>query len=523
LWGAAGLVLLIACANLAGLLLVRTAGRGKEIAVRLALGAGRTRIVRQILTESAMLSLAGAALGVPLAHALVRYVKSRPGLSVPLLPRVEVDGTALLFTALIAVGASVAFGLLPAARIASGDPQRSMRDQARGSTRGRGHAWLRSALVVVQVALACILLVGAGLLVRTFLRVQAVDLGFAPSQTLAMRINTSTTLGREARVVLLQEIARRMRELPGVAAAGLSDALPLDRNRTWYIGTPGRSYGRGERPLAFVYIASPGFFDAMGMRLVSGRDLADTDTAGTEPVVVVSESLARELYPDQDAVGRMADRGPSQVRIVGVVSDIRQTSLETGGALHMYLPYTQTQDGGVDLVVRTALPASTMAPAIRRALGELDPSLSATDLRALDDLVERAISPRRFLVGLLGGFSLIAVALACLGIYSTVSFAVGERVREFGVRMALGATAGDIGRGVVRHTATLAALGVALGALASLWLGHLMTALLFETSATDAVTFGGTALLLSAVAIAAGYVPAARASRVSPMTALRSD
>ena len=312
LWGAVGLVLLIVCANLSGLLLARTASRSKEIAVRLAIGASRGRIVRQLVTESAVLSLLGAALGVPLAYAVVTYVKSRPGLSVPLLHRVEVDGMALLFTAAVAIACGIAFGLLPAARIASGDPQHAMREQTRGSTQGLTQARLRSALVAGEVALACILLVGAGLLLRTFLRVQAVDLGFAPSQTLAMRVNTSGDLDTPARRrVVLQEITRRMRALPGIESAALTDALPLERNRTWTIGAPGRDYRRGERPLAFVYITGPGFFETMGMQVRAGRELAESDRADTEPVVVVSESLARALYPGQDAVGRHRPHRPA--------------------------------------------------------------------------------------------------------------------------------------------------------------------------------------------------------------------
>jgi predicted permease len=523
LWVAVGLVLLIVCANLSGLLLARTASRSKEIAVRLAIGASRGRIVRQLITESALLSLLGAALGVPLAFALVSYVRTRPGLSLPLLHRVEVDGMALLFTAGIAVACGIAFGLLPAARIANGDPQHAMREQSRGSTQGLTQARLRSALVAGEVALACILLVSAGLLLRTFLRVQAVDLGFAPSQTLAMRVNTSSGLDDAARRVVLQEIARRVAALPGIESAGLTDALPLERNRTWTIGVPGREYPAGQRPLAFAYMAGPGFFRTMGMRLKDGRDLAESDRADNEPVVVVSESLARVLYPGQSAVGRLAQIGRTDLRIVGVVADIRQTSLETGGALHFYLPFTQSENTSMDLVVRSSLPVATIAPEIRRMLGALDPRLSATDLRPMETLVDRAISPRRFLVALLGSFAAIALALACVGIYSTVAFSVGERVREFGVRMALGATAGQISRGVFRQTAILAGIGLAIGALASLWVTRLMSSLLYETSATDAMTFAATALILAAVAVLAGYVPAARAARLSPMVALRDE
>ncbi len=360
LWAAVGLVLLIACANLSGLLLARTAARSKEIAVRLAIGAGRGRIVRQLLTESVVLSLLGASLGVPLAYALVRFVQTRPGLSVPLLHRVEIDGMALLFTALLAIGTSVIFGLLPAARVASGDPQRAMREQTRGSTHGRGHAWLRSALVVVEVALACVLLVGAGLLLRTFLRVQAVELGFAPTQVVSLRLNTSPQFTAPQRRALVQEVTRRIGTLPGVDAASVSDALPLDRNRTWGAVVPGRAYGPGERPLAFVYIAGPDYFRTMGIGLGEGRDFTAADIADTALVVIVNETLARTLYPGQSAVGRELQSGNRPARIVGVVSDVRQTSLESNGVNQMYYSYAQMRDAGLDLLVRTRLPAATI-------------------------------------------------------------------------------------------------------------------------------------------------------------------
>lgn len=523
LWGAVGVVLLIACANLSGLLLARTASRSREVAVRLAIGAARGRIVRQLLTESVVLSVVGAGLGLPIAFALVRYVKSWPGLSVPLLHRVEIDGTALLFTALLAVGSSMVFGLLPALRVAAGSPQRAMRDEARGSTGGRHQAWLRSGLVVVEVALACVLLVGAGLLLRTFLRVQAVDLGFTPAEAVTLRLDTSRQMAEPQRRALLREVTRRVRALPGVQAASVSDALPLDRNRTWGAFVPGRDYGPGERPLAFVYIAGPDYFRAMGIRVTEGRDFTDADVDGQELVAVVNETLAHTLYPGLSAIGRELGTGSRRARIVGVVRDVRQTSLETGRVGQMYFSHAQMRDAGLDLVVRSSLPLVTLAPAIRQTLSGIDPSLSATDVRPVDALVERAISPRRLLVALLGGFSIVALALACVGIYSTVAFAVGERVREFGVRMALGASAGDIRLHVMRQILAVAGAGVALGAAGAFAVGRLMDGMLYETSSTDVATFLISAAILTATAAVASYIPALRASRLTPMAALRNE
>ena len=523
LWGAVGLVLLIACANLSGLLLARAASREREFGIRLAIGAGRGRLIRQLLTESALLGLIGAALGAVVARVLVAYVKSWPGLSVPLLHRVQVDATALLFAAGLALASSLLFGLLPALWIAEGDPQRAMRDRSRGSTHGRHHARLRSGLVAVEVALACVLLVGAGLLVRTFVNVKAIDLGFTPAHAIAFRLNTPPDMPRPARTVLYDEIRRRVAAMNGIEAAGLTDALPLDRNRTWTIGAVGQVYGPGETPLPHTYVNSEGYFGAMSIAVRSGRDFTASDTPDSEPVIVLSESLAGRLWPGQDPIGRQANVANRARRVVGVVADVRQTSLELAGGFHMYLPHTQANDGGFDLVVRSPLPPAAVAPLVRRALGDLDPRLSATDARVLDDFVERAISPRRFLVALLTGFALLALGLASLGIYSTVSYGVGERTQEFGVRMALGASATQIRQEVMRQTLTIVGAGAALGALASLVAGRLMQALLFETSSTDVVTFAVTAGVLGGVALAAAYFPAARASRVSPMVALRSE
>ncbi len=522
LWGAVGLVLLIVCANLSGLMLARTSGRAKEIAVRLAIGAGRARVVRQFLTESAVLSIVGAVLGVPLAYWIVGAVKSSATLSVPLLYRAEVDATALAFTMAVAMSASLLFGILPALRVANGDPQRALRDQARGSTQGRGHVRVRAALVVGQIALASVLLVGAGLLLRSFLEVQARDLGFAPSHATALRVNVSSRLTDDERRVLYGEITRRVGALPGVEALGLTDALPLDQNRTWGIGIPGVEFPPGDAPFPYVYLTGPGYLDAMGIPVRAGRDFDERDQPDAQPVIVLSESLARKAWPGLDAVGRTVRAGGNRERVViGVVADVRQTSLETGDEYQMYLPVTQVREPSPNLVVRSSLPSASVAAAVRIAVRDLDPTLSITDIRPMETFVERAISPRRFLVLLLGGFSIVALTLACLGIYSTVAYGVGERVKEFGVRMALGATAGDIRHGVVRQTLIIAALGVAIGAIASLALTRLMTALLFGTSATDVTTFVATAALLVLVALVAGYLPAVRASRVSPMEALR--
>ena len=377
-------------------------------------------------------------------------------------------------------------------------------------------------------ALPLVLLVGAGLLARSFVNLLDVDLGFQPSHVVAARVELQGEITPDQRQTVERELTRRVRALPGVEAAGLTDALPLDRNRTWNIYVPGQTYPDNRRPLTFVYVVGPGYFSAMGIRMKSGRDFTEQDVLGPEPAktvraVIVNETVARTLYPGEDAVGRTAWTGNQPMTIVGVVADVRQTSLDEAPAPQMYLTLAQGGGAGSDLVVRSSLPPASLLPTLRRALAEVDSRLMATDARLIEDIVDRAVSPRRFLVSLLGGFSILALVLAMLGIYGVVSYGVNQRLPEIGVRMALGATGGDVRRQVLGDTMRMAVLGIALGAAVSLGLGKAINSLLYATSATDPGTFAVTILLLAMVALVAGYLPALRASRVDPMKALRAE
>ena len=528
LWAAVGFVLLIVCANLANLLLARASARGREFAIRIALGAARGRLVRQLLTEGVILSVAGAALGVPIAYALTAWLTSSATLSVPLLHYVRVDTAALAVTGLIAILTGLLFATVPALKISARTPQGVLQEHSRGSVDSARHAWIRRGLVVAEIALAAVLLVGAGLMGRSFLHLLDVDLGFKPSRALAARIEFQREATREELLTLTREVRRRVSELPGVEAAGLTDALPLDRNRSWGIWVPGQTYPNNQRPVTFVYVVGPGYFNAMGIRLKAGRDFSDHDmptgeAPGAQRAVIVNETLARILYPGVDPIGRAAVTGPTPLTIVGVVDDVRQTSLDEAPVTQMYLAWAQGGGAGLDLVVRTPLPASSLVPVLRRTLAELDSRLMATDVRLIDDLVDRAISPRRFIVTLLGGFSVLALILASLGIYGVVSYTVSQRVPEIGVRMALGATARDVRRQVLGETLRLAVLGIAIGTAVSLALGRVVNSLLFATSATDPLAFTAMFASLAVVALIAGYLPARRASRIDPMQALRAE
>ena len=523
LWCAVGAVLLIVCANLANLLLARASSRGREFAVRLALGADRARLVRQLLTEGVLLSLAGAALGVPLAFALTAWLAANDSLSVPLLYFVRVDTTALLVTAAIACVTGIVFATAPALKVSAQSPQLALQEHSRGTVDSKRHAWFRKGLVIAEIAMAGVLLVAAGLLTRSLVQILDVELGFEPSRAIAARLDLPQTATPAQVQSLRREAVRRVSALPGVEAAGLTDALPLERNRTWNIMIPGKVYRPGDMPIVFVYVVSPGYFRAMGIRMIAGRDFMENDPMKDRQPVIVSETVARTLYPDTDPIGRPAQTGRTDLTIVGVVANVRQGSLDESPVLQMYLDNERGSGLNPDLIVRTKLEPSSLAPALRAALSEVDARLLATDVRVLDTLVDRATSPRRFLVSLLGGFSALALILASLGIYGVVSYSVSRRTPEFGVRMALGATAGEVQRQVIGDTLKLTLAGVAIGVGASLLLARVLGSLLYATSATDPVTFAGAAVVLTIVAMAAGYVPALRASRIEPLRALRDE
>jgi predicted permease len=521
LWGAVGLVLLIVCANVSNLLLARGTTRAKEFAVRVALGASRARIFQQLALEGIVLAGLGAALGIPLAYALTALLRQHSTLAIPLLTAANVDVFALLVTAIVALATGLLFSLLPALRVASIQPQAALTDQARGTTAGRRHGWTRSALVIVEIAMACVLIVSAGLLVRSFITLLDTDYGFRPAETTVLTLKASRDRTPEQMSALLTGAVRAVSRMPGVEAAGVTDALPLDRNRAWSLSVPGVVYPNNQRPVAFAYVVGPGYVRAMGMRMVHGRDFAETDTADMPRVVVVSESLARALYAGQNPIGR-----PVQIlqgaphAIAGVVADVRQNRLDETSAAQFYLPYLQGSGLPMDLVVRATVPPERFVNAVRRELLAIDQTFIVTDVRPLHDLIDRAVSPRRFLVTVLSAFSLFAVALACLGIYGVVAYGVTQRIQEFGVRMALGATAGDMRRTVLGGTLRLAAMGIAIGLLASLLLSRVIGSLLFGTSPFDVPTFAWTAGILLIVALLAGLLPAMQASRIAPLRAL---
>ena len=525
--GAVGMVMLIVCANLSNLLLARSAARQREIAIRMALGAGRAQLLRLMLTEGLVLAFAGAVLGIALAYGGTWLLTGLEGISIPLLNDVRTDGVVLAFTVAIATATGIVFGLAPALHAwGSSGLTGALKDATRGSTQGRERAWIRNALVVSEIAFACVLLVGAGLLLRSLASVLDVDMGFEPSRSATIRVDPDSQLTTQAeRVSYMGEVLRRVRQAPGIERAAITDTLPLGRNRNWGARAKGKTYERGQTPLAYVRVVSEGYPGALGVPVLAGRDLSDADAEGREPVMLINKALADVLWPGEDPLGKYIV-GPcaSERRVVGVLGNVRHLSLEQPSGNEMYIPARQCSDlAGSYLVVRSALPPDQIAGTLRAALIPIAPTLATNDFRTLQQIVDRSVSPRRFTVILLGGFAVFALILASLGVYALISYSVNQRTQEIGIRMALGASARDVQAGIIGLTLRLAMVGLVIGAAASWMLARGASGLLYGVTARDPQTFLGMIVVLTAVALVAGYLPARRASRIDPMVALRAE
>ena len=540
LWFAVGAILLIACVNLSNLLLARAAARSKEFAMRGALGASRGRIVRQLLTDSLVLSGAGAAFGLLLALTLVQWLAHQGAIALPLLSTLRIDGASLGWTVFIAVFAAVLFGFMPGLRMAGSNLQESLKDTSAGSGQSRKHERTRSILVVTEVALACMLLVGAGLLLRSFMHVLDVDLGFQPERAAAIKVDYDDNvpgdktgdLSTQKRTAIFQEILRRVSQIPGIEAAGFVDFLPLGQNRSWGIPFPKgvkRTEGNDSGPL--VYVVTQGYLRAMGTR-IRGRDFAWSDGPHSESVVMINESYARYLaafahWPNNDAVGQIITSNEidpkNDLHVIGVVDDVHEENVDGEAGWQIYYPATQASPAGAELVVRTTLPPATLATSVLHTLRDLNPKQPIAEFRPIQSIVDHANSPRRFFMLLVASFAGLGLLLAALGIYGVISYTVTRQTQEIGIRMALGASASIVERQVLVSTLRLALIGVFLGAFASLATAKLIASLLFATSPWDGATYLAMAAALLAVAALSGYIPARRASRISPMVALRAN
>ena len=530
LLGAVGLVLLIACANVANLLLARASAREKEIAIRAALGAGRGRIIRQLLTESILLGLLGGGVGLLLAHwgiqALVRTLLAVAPLNVPLLSEIGIETGVLLFTLALSLGTGVIFGIAPALSAARTDLHNTLKEGGRSSGTAGRHR-LRSVLVVAEVALTLVLLVGAGLLLRSVHQLLQVSPGFQTDNRLTFQINLpSATYDRPQEVAFFWELLPRVRALPGVRAAGATNQLPLGAGRnTRSFTVEGYQAPEGESmPLSENRVISPGYIKAMGIPLLKGREFDQRDTETSRPVVLVDQKTVRRFWPDQDPLGRRIQFGDDVWReVVGVVGSVKNGGLEAEGREQIYAPYTQFPRSTMYLVLHTESAPLSLLGAARAEVRALDRTVPVSEVKTLEQQLDGSVAIRRLSMTLLLVFALLALVLAAVGIYGVMSYSVSRRTHEIGIRMALGAQPADVLKLVVRQGMVLTLIGVGVGLAASFGLTRFLESLLFGVTPTDPVTFAGVSALLAAVALLACYIPARRATQVDPMVALRYE
>jgi putative ABC transport system permease protein len=531
LLGAIGFLLLIACANVSNLLLARAISRQKEIAVRSALGAGRLRLVRQVLTESVLLALWGGVLGVFLAILGTDMIVAIGAKVIPQLVGVSVDGRVLAFTAVLSLITGLVFGLVPALRISGITLQETLKQGTRSAY--SPHKTLQHALAVSEIALALVLLAGAGLLLRSFDKLRAVNPGFRSDHLLTMRIGLSSGKyppGTAKPVAFYQELLDRISALPGVERAGAVSILPLGGDFDT-VGTEpeGRSYAPGEMPYPERYIVTPGYLSVLRIGLVRGRLLSEADTESAPLVVLVSETAAELWWPNQDPIGRRVrlpglDEGPQPWRtVVGVVNDVKQAGLDAPHTMQIYLPHAQYSNDFLTLVVRTKSDPLDLIGQVRQQILKVDPDQAASEIASMDQVLSDSVAAQRFSAALLGTLAALGLLLASVGVYGVLSYGVSQKTREIGIRMALGALQADVLSLVVGHGLKLVLTGVGAGVVAALLLTRLMSGLLFGVKASDPATFGGVVLFLATAAVLGCYLPARRAARVDPMVALRHE
>ncbi len=525
LFGAVSLVLLIACANVASLLLSRALGRQKEIAVRTALGATRAGLIRQLLLESLSLALLGGGSGALLAAWGTRFVASLAGANLPRSQEIHTDVTVLAFTLLISVISGVLFGLMPALQLSRSDVNSVLRSEGRGSTSGPRRNLARSILVVSQVALSLLLLIGAGLLIRNFVQLQKLRVGFDPGHLLTMNISLpANRYSRSQDVEFFKELTQRVRTLPGVSNAAATSSLPLDTRRQ----SPALPDGYPElpfaqRPLFNIVSVTPGYLDAIRATLLRGRDFTPHDLAQSPLVIIVNEALARTYWPNQNPIGKhiVVGRQVTGAEVVGVMADVRNHGLSADPNPEILFPFAQIPGPLMNLVVRTSGDPNASIHAVRAQVAALDRDQPVTAVQTMDEILQTGAAQPRFTTLLLGALAAVALILALVGIYGVIAYSVTERTQEMGIRVALGASRSDILRIVLGQALLLSCAGIVLGLAAATILTRYLASLLYQVSATDPLIFATGSILFIAVALLASYVPARRATQVDPLTALK--
>ncbi len=527
LLGAVALVLLIACANVANLLLARATARQREMAIRSALGASRWRVVRQLLTESVLLAVVGGGIGLLLAFWGMGSLLALAPEDLPRVKDVALDGRVLGFTLLITVMTGIIFGLVPALQASNPNLNETLKEAGRGTT--GGHHRVRSSLVVVEVALALLLLICSGLLIRSFARLQQVNPGFNFNNALSVNIALPGRKypNQDQYSAFFGQLIEKISVLPGVVAVGATQVLPIQGD---YLvgfklqGRPPDPPGQDKSPN--YYAVTPAYFKAMGIPLLRGRLFTEQDNRNAAPVAVINETMAKTYFPDEDPIGKGINlsQGPEKFReIIGIVGDVKQYGLSQPTTLQAYDPYLRMPFSGVTLVVRSEGNPAALSGPIRSEVLALDKEQPVSRIRTLDQIVSGSVQQQQFLMLLLGVFAAVALILAAVGLYGVMSYAVTQRTHEIGIRMALGANSGNVLRLVVGHGMTLALIGVAIGLAGAFGLTRLMSKLLFAVSTTDPITFAVISVLLTGVALGACLVPASRATKVDPMVALRHE
>lgn len=528
--GAVGFLLLIACANVAGLLLARSTERQREIAIRMALGATRSRIIRQLLAESLMLSLLGGALGLLLALWSTNLLVVLAADLIPRVNHIETDGRVLVFTLFISFATGIAFGLAPAFHLSIPNLNETLKEGGRGGSMGLRSQRLRSILVISEIALSLLLLVGAGLLARSFLRLQEVNPGFRPENLLTMYISLpgNRYMEDEQKVAFFNRVVTGVRSLPGVGQASVVSILPISENFDRFgivvEGQPAQPLGVS--PEADRYRIGPDYFSTMSIPLIAGRVFNERDRAQSSPVVIINETLARRYWPGESAVGKRIKGARTEdpwLEVVGVVVDVKQYGLDTAPTLQVYLPQDQSPTLHMTLVVRTGPNPGSYFKAVREKIWEIDRSQPVYNIRTMEQLLSNSVTQRRFSMTLLGLISTMALILSCVGLYGVISYTVTQRAHEIGIRIALGARSWDVLKMVLGQGAALTITGICIGLVSSYAMTKMLNKLLFEVAATDSLTYLSVSLLILLVSLLSCFLPARRAMKVDPMVALRHE
>jgi putative ABC transport system permease protein len=529
LLGTVGFVLLIACANVANLTLARIASREREIAIRTALGAGRWRVARQLLTESLLLAIFGGVVGILLAMWGIDVLPRLGSNPLPRSATIDLSLPVLLFTLALSVLTGVLFGVIPALQATRANLSHSLKEGGRGAFGSQRGRKLRSGLVVIEFALSLVVLIGAGLLLKSFIQLLRVDAGIVTENLLTANVGLVQFKDPQQRAAIQRQTIERIAAIPGVQAVGAGTGLPpANPQRVVRFAIQGLPNDNVDERSAYFIAASPDLFRALGARLVAGRAFTVRDDHDAAKVVILNRTLAEQLFPGESALGkRLQLINPEQSNewreIVGVVGDVRYGGLNESDVPTVYTPFAQTPFIWNYLVIRSSVAPESLTQSIRQTMSAIDPSLEAADFRTMDQLISESVSQPRFYTVLIGAFALLALILATVGIYGVMSYAVTQRTHEIGVRMALGAGSRDVIRMVITQGMSLALIGVAIGLVAAFWLTRLMRTLVFAVSVTDPLTFAGVSLALATVALLACYLPARRATRVDPLVSLRYE